>query len=216
MAESLPLTDRAGNPRSGTIDLRTIASDPEVARLRAEFIGAELEQAHRELDAMIARYALLYELAPCGYFTLSADGRISAVNLTGAALLRVERQKLLGTPFVRHVTGEWAPAFAELLSRANSDDLPVCKELDLLVESTRLPCRVEFLSREPTHGGEPGLLCMVSDLSPVRRSSDALRRAAERIGRMTTCVAGLGDDWRADLGRLTALAGQLLDADAVL
>ena len=119
MAESFSLGDHAGNPASGTIDLRAVMSEPEAARLRAEFIGAELEQAHRELDAMVARHALLYELAPCGYFTLSADGRISAVNLTGAALLHIERQKLLGTPFARHVTAEWAPAFGELLGRAN-------------------------------------------------------------------------------------------------
>jgi hypothetical protein len=216
MAESSSLGDPPGNPASGTIGLRTVVSDSEVARLRAELIGAELEQAHRELDAMIARYALLYELAPCGYFTLGADGRISAVNLTGAALLHVERQKLLGSPFVRHVTAEWAPAFGELLGRANRGELPVCKELDLVVDSVRSPCRIEFMSRETTTDGEPGLLCMVSDLGPVRRSSDALRRAAERTGRLSSCVAGLGDDWRVDFGRLTALAGQLVEADAAL
>jgi GAF domain-containing protein len=133
-------------------------------------------------------------------------------------LLHVERQKLLGTPFVRHVTAEWVPAFGELFVRANRGELPVGKDLDLAVDSAgaRLPCRIEFVSRETTSSGEPGLLCMVSDLSPVRRSADALRHAGEGIGRVSSCITALGDDGRVDLGRLTALAGQVLGADAAL
>jgi GAF domain-containing protein len=119
---------------------------------------------------------------------------------------------------VRHVTPDWVPAFGELFARANRGELPVGKDLDVLVDAdgARLPCRIEFVSRETTTSGESLLLCMVSDLSPVRRSSDALRRAGEGIARVSACVAGLGDDWRVDLGRLTALAGQWLGADAAL
>jgi PAS domain-containing protein len=218
MTESISLGDYAANPGSGTIDLRAVIGDPEKLRRRAEFIGAELEQAHRELDAMVARHALLYELAPCGYFTLSGDGRICAVNLTGAAWLHVERARILGDAFVHHVTPEWVPAFGELLGRASRGELPVRKDLDLAVDAgrSRLPCRIEFISRETTASGESRLLCMVSDLGQLRRSSEALRRAGECLGRMSACVVGLSDDWRTDLGRLTALAGQLLGADAAL
>jgi PAS domain S-box-containing protein len=44
----------------------------------------------------LERYTELYDFAPVGYWTLSPDGVIRQVNLTGARLLGMERAVLRG------------------------------------------------------------------------------------------------------------------------
>jgi PAS domain S-box-containing protein len=55
----------------------------------------ELVQARADTEAVLRQYTDLYDFAPVGYFTLGQDGMINQVNLAGAALLGVERGKLL-------------------------------------------------------------------------------------------------------------------------
>jgi PAS domain-containing protein len=73
----------------------------------------ELEQQNRELVAMRGvleesreRYADLYDFAPVGYLTLDVSGRILSINLTGAALLGVPRERVLGHSLDRFVARE--------------------------------------------------------------------------------------------------------------
>jgi PAS domain S-box-containing protein len=67
------------------------------------------------------RYVDLYEFAPVGYFTLTRNGMIAEVNLTGAALLGVARKKLLNRSFTKFVIPEdsdqWNQHFMNLLQR---------------------------------------------------------------------------------------------------
>lgn len=71
----------------------------EVHQLELEMQNAELHQSREELEVSLARYAELYDLAPVGYFTFDAHGRIREVNLTGAQLLGIERHLLLDQTF---------------------------------------------------------------------------------------------------------------------
>ena len=43
------------------------------------------------METLLEKYTDLYDFAPVGYFSLDEQGRILEVNLTGAALLGVER-----------------------------------------------------------------------------------------------------------------------------
>ena len=47
----------------------------------------ELARLKAELEATLSLYAELYAFAPVGYFTLTRDGTIRRVNLTGAKLM---------------------------------------------------------------------------------------------------------------------------------
>ena len=59
-------------------------------------IRAEHRKGQLELVASRDRFVDLYDFAPVGYLTLSADGLIAQVNLTAATLLRTPRESLVG------------------------------------------------------------------------------------------------------------------------
>ncbi|HYF33839.1 MAG TPA: GAF domain-containing protein, partial [Prosthecobacter sp.] len=67
----------------------------EVQRLEIE----ELVRGQADLEESLFQYVGLYEDAPIGFLTLTAQGSIARINLTGAAMLGYERNHLVG----RHI-----------------------------------------------------------------------------------------------------------------
>jgi chemotaxis family two-component system sensor kinase Cph1 len=63
----------------------------------------ELRRAQLALEESRGKYVDLYDFAPVGYFTFTPKGLIAEVNLTGAALLGVVRQKLINGRFRKFV-----------------------------------------------------------------------------------------------------------------
>ena len=59
----------------------------------------ELRRSREELEASRNKYALLYDLAPVGYFTFDRGGIIRTVNLTGVRLLGAEHSALINRRF---------------------------------------------------------------------------------------------------------------------
>jgi PAS domain-containing protein len=71
----------------------------EVHEIELEMQNEELLQARAHSEELLARYTDLYDFAPTGYFTLTRDGTIVAVNLTGVRLVGLERAQLLNRRF---------------------------------------------------------------------------------------------------------------------
>ena len=88
--------------RPSPTGIRKLRADPvrllhelEVHQIELEMQNAELQKARDELEQAVEKYTDLYEFAPVGYFCLDEQGRILELNLTGAALLGVERSGLI-------------------------------------------------------------------------------------------------------------------------
>ena len=94
-----------GIPRSGD-ETQRLVHELEVHQIELEMQNAELRQAREQEEKALERYTDLYDFAPVGYFTLDRDGVIRAANLTGAALLGIERSRLIGRRFGQFVTAE--------------------------------------------------------------------------------------------------------------
>lgn len=77
-----------------------------VHHIELEMQNETLREAQLALEQSRDRYVDLYEFAPVGYLTLTRDGLINEVNLTGAALLGVERNKLIRRRFATLVCTE--------------------------------------------------------------------------------------------------------------
>src|ERR1019366_4947347 len=95
---------KASHPKSET-DPRRLLHELQVHQVELEVQNAELQDARNRMETLLEKYTDLYDFAPVGYFSLNEQGRILEVNLAGAALLGVERSRLIG----RHLPGFVAP-----------------------------------------------------------------------------------------------------------
>ena len=102
-------------------DILRLLHELQVHQIELEMQNEQLTQLQAEVDAGQKHYAdlfnELYDFAPVGYFTLSRDGTIQRVNLTGARLFGVQRSKLIRLRFGVFVSTESHPMFEEFLAR---------------------------------------------------------------------------------------------------
>jgi len=81
----------------------------------------ELRRAQVAMEESRDLYVDLYEFAPIGYLTLTRDGMIAELNLTGAEMLGMERKKRLNRRFDGFVTAEdrdrWHSHYLNVLKR---------------------------------------------------------------------------------------------------
>src|SRR5271169_3478644 len=78
----------------------------QVYQAELEMQNETLRQTQINLEISRDNYVELYEFAPVGYLTLTPDGLISKINLTGAELLGVIRKNLLQKRFASFVIPE--------------------------------------------------------------------------------------------------------------
>ena len=64
-----------------------------------------------ELEELRHQYSDLYDFAPIGYFILDKNGLIYNVNLTGAAMIGIERALLIKKPFHLYVAEDFKDSF---------------------------------------------------------------------------------------------------------
>ena len=102
-----------------------------VHQIELEMQNEALRQLQNELEASRDRYVNLYEFAPVGYLTLSTDGMIEEINLTGVTLLGVERAKLLRKGFTACVMPECYGRWLQHFTRVKESGKPETLELTL-------------------------------------------------------------------------------------
>lgn len=77
-----------------------------VHKVELEMQNEELRKAHLEMEEARDSYVNLYEFAPICYITLSREGLISKINLTGCILLGVDRYQLISRRFSHYVAAQ--------------------------------------------------------------------------------------------------------------
>jgi len=94
----------------------------QVHHIELEMQNEQLRQSQVALEESRDRYVDLFEFAPVGYLTITREGLISEINLIGAKLLGVERQKLLLRRFASFVVPEsrdrWSRLFVGVLQQS--------------------------------------------------------------------------------------------------
>ena len=80
----------------------------QVHQIELEMQNEELQRNHIALEKANKRYVALYEFAPVSYLTLTREGLVTEINISGASLLGEHRKKLLGSPFSRYICPEQA------------------------------------------------------------------------------------------------------------
>ena len=87
-------------------DIAKLVHELRVHQIELKMQNDELRRIQAELEIARDRYEHLYDFAPVGYFTVKDKGMIEQANLTGAALLGIDRQSLIGKPLTRFISRE--------------------------------------------------------------------------------------------------------------
>jgi len=98
-------------------DQQKLVQELQIHQIELELQNEELRRAEAAAKDSLARYTDLYDFAPVGYFSLSADGTIRQVNLTGARMLGIHRSRLLNVKLTSFFSARSRIAFHEFLKR---------------------------------------------------------------------------------------------------
>ena len=150
----------------------------QVYQIKLEMQNDELRRTQIALEESRDRYVCLYELAPVGYLTLTMrTGQISEINLTGAALLGVERKKLLKRRFASCVTAgdadRWHHHFLNMLQHEERQSCELALQRG---DGSRFHARLDCLHMKD--GGVSSVRIALSDITESKRAEEELRIAA--------------------------------------
>jgi PAS domain S-box-containing protein len=92
----------------------------EVHQIELEMQNAELQKARNELEVALENYTDLYDFAPVGYFSVDESGVILEANLTSAAMLGIERSRLIQRRLPLLISAPSRPGFQDFLKKVFS------------------------------------------------------------------------------------------------
>jgi PAS domain S-box-containing protein len=167
---------KAGGSQSEA-DPRRLLHELEVHQVELEVQNAELQEARNRMEVLLEKYTDLYDFAPVGYFSVDEQGRILEANLTGAALLGVERSRLISQSLPRYVVPTSQAVFQAFLERAFAGSGKQICEAALLREHGK-PIWAAFNGTSAISSSAPLKWCRVavSDITSLKQAEEAQSR----------------------------------------
>jgi PAS domain S-box-containing protein len=158
-------------------DMQRLVHELQVHQVELEMQNAELQDARDQMETMLERYTDLYDFAPVGYFSLNEQGVILEANLTGAALLGVERSRLIKRRLHQFLSAMSRPVFLAFLERVFTEPGKQVCEVSLLKKGgTSFWADVQATSAASLRGERKWCRVAVSDITALKRAEDAQRR----------------------------------------
>ena len=159
-----------------------------VHQIELEMQNEELRESRAEVESGLQRYTDLYDFAPVGYLTLSAEGAISELNLPAAGLLGRERSRLIGARLRTFVEQASRPAFDAWLRTVFGG--PRQRKCELTLLRDRLPPVYVEIEAALSEDGRAGRVVLV-DISARKALEEELRQAQkmEVVGQLAGGVA---------------------------
>jgi len=147
-------------PSLSEFDMLKLLHELEVHQIELEMQNEELMIAKEQLAKTANdKYAELYDFAPTGYFTLSKEGKIIELNLSGANMLGKERSFLINGRFGLFISDDTRPIFNLFLEKVFSSKTKETCEASLSTNGN-FPTTVQ-LTGIVTGNGEQCLVNMI-------------------------------------------------------
>lgn len=157
-------------------------------RIELETQNEQLRQSQLQLEKSRDRYVDFYDFAPVGYLTLDRRGMIVEANLTGAALLGVERAKLKHRRFAPFVAMDdcdrWHQYFQSVLKHGNKRS---CNFLLRPCDGSQLHVRLDSLSLK-NDDGDTVVRMVLTDITDSLRAKDELRESEQQFHTLTDAM----------------------------
>jgi PAS domain S-box-containing protein len=203
-------------PPTKPADAERIKLELEIHREELATQNEDLRRANAALAAANERYALLYDRAPIGYFTVAAEGTLVEVNVVGAALVGLGRPFLFGRPFDELLVASSRAAFRQFRERVLEQGVPSSHET--VLASARGPVPVRIDAAPLLGGANPGqecILCVTDEsqrreLEAQRRRSQAAQAETDRLKSLGRLAGGVAHDFNNILSIIIVRAELLL------
>ena len=154
-----------------------------VHQVELEIQAEELRQSKIALAESRDKYLDLYEFAPLGYLSLNDKARITEVNLSGAALLGIERNKLIKAPFSKFMlekdSDQWHRYFLTVLKQEEKQS---CTLMIQRSDGSAFPARLESIRLTGSDGATTVRIAF-SDISDIWQI-EALKESEERFDQL--------------------------------
>ncbi|MFZ1546286.1 MAG: EAL domain-containing protein [Candidatus Nitrotoga sp.] len=149
-----------------------------VHQIELEMQNESLRQAQSELEESRDRYVDLYDFAPIGYMTITSETLITEVNLTGAALLGIERKELLLHHFEHFIAEDYSDSWYLFLESFLQLEERQSFELVLKHSSGQnFHAHLDCLHIKAGNGGHSVRIAF-ADISKRKQDEESLRIAA--------------------------------------
>ena len=160
--------------------LRTALHELRVHQIELEMQNEELRLTQEELDVSRARYFDLYDLAPVGYITISAEGLILETNLTAATLLGLHRTDLPKRPLSQFIFKEDQDTYYKHRRKLFETGEPQQCELRVVTHDGTIVWTNLDATAALDESGAPTCRAVMSDISD-RKQAEAYRAIGSEI-----------------------------------
>ncbi|HEX5364942.1 MAG TPA: sensor histidine kinase [Gallionella sp.] len=172
-----------------------------VHQIELEMQAEELRSAEVALEVSRDRYLDLYDFAPVGYLSLNRDGLVTEINLTGAALLGIERAKIRQRRFINFIAPSdierWHRHFTGLF---NSREKRRCEMALIHADGSSFHARLDALHMRTDSGAET-LRIAFSDISESKLAMLELEESRKLLRELAARNETLLEDERKRISR---------------
>jgi PAS domain S-box-containing protein len=164
-------------------DALRLVHELQVHQIELELQNEELRRSRAEVEAGLERYTELYDFAPVGYFTVDGGGTIREANLAGAAMLGLERSRLIRRRLEMFIAAETRPVFRAFLDKVSGGVSRESCEVVLAAKGRPLRhMQLEGVRADCLDGRMFRIAAL--DITERRATADALRKSREELKRL--------------------------------
>jgi PAS domain S-box-containing protein len=156
-------------------DTLKLIHELQVHQIELEMQNEELVRAKATAMAAKEKYSDLYDFAPSGYFTLSREGVIVELNLSGARMLGRERERLQNSSFCFFIAENQKPVFNRFLENMFTEGKEAFCEVKLVTDR-KVPRYVHLTGIVSADGAKCFLTMVDVTLSTQNRIFEEMSR----------------------------------------
>ena len=163
-------------------DHQFLREELRVYQSKLEMQKEELRRANEELSQVKKTYEDIYDIAPVAYFTLDKNNLIVMVNIVGAKLLGIERKRLLGKIFSRHISPDRLSRFYYHINQCMKTGVKQTCELKLKSKDENQKfIHLESLAVQDETGNYNQIRMAIIDISDRKKADEKIKALSREL-----------------------------------